>query len=168
MKNFTPCLWFDTQAEEAAKFYTSVFKNSKITGITHYDEESSKPSGMPVGTVLTVSFEINGQKFLGLNGGPMFKLSEAISFIIPCDTQEELDDYWAKLTADGGEESYCGWLKDKFGLSWQVGPAKIEEWMNDPDRTKAARVMKAVLGMRKLNIAELEAAYEGVGEAAQK
>jgi predicted 3-demethylubiquinone-9 3-methyltransferase (glyoxalase superfamily) len=160
MKNFTTCLWFDTQAEEAANFYCSLF-NGKIKGIKHYDEESAKASKMPVGSVLTVTFEINGSSFMGLNGGPIFKFSEAVSLMVPCDSQEQLDDLWAKLTADGGEESYCGWCKDKYGFSWQLIPSQLEQWMYDPDLEKQERVMKAVMEMRKLEIATLERAYNG-------
>ena len=161
MKNITPCLWFDNQAEEAAKFYSSIFKNSRIEGITYYEEESAKASNKPVGAVLTVYLSIDGQTFMFLNGGPQFKFSEAFSLMIPCDTQEELDNYWTKLTSDGGEDSYCGWVKDKYGFSWQLIPSQLKDWMLDPDRSKFERVMKAVMGMRKLNIAELKAAYEG-------
>lgn len=157
----SPCLWFDTQAEEAANFYVSVFKNSKILDISHYDEASSKASGMPAGSVLTVLFELNGQKFMGLNGGPVFKFTEAISLMVDCKDQEEIDYYWNALTADGGQESVCGWLKDKYGLSWQIVPAEWEKLMNNKDKEKAGRAMKAMLGMTKLDIAELKRAFEG-------
>lgn len=157
----TPCLWFDTEAEAAAKLYTSVFKNSKIGTISYYPEEGHEVHGKPAGSVLTVEFEINGQNFLALNGGPQFHFSEAVSFSIECDSQEEVDYYWDALTADGGEESMCGWLKDKFGLSWQVNPRRLTELLNDSDTEAAGRVMKAMLEMRKIDIAELEKAYQG-------
>jgi predicted 3-demethylubiquinone-9 3-methyltransferase (glyoxalase superfamily) len=143
------------QAEEAAKFYVSVFKNSKIVSVNHYDENSAKAANMPKGSVLIVAFTLNGQEFMALNGGPAFKLSEAISFIIPCKDQQEIDYYWNHLSK-GGEESVCGWLKDKFGLSWQVVPEQLDEWMKDPK--KQARVMKEVLKMTKLDFKKLEAA----------
>lgn len=156
-----PCLWFDSQAEEAANFYVSVFKNGSVGPISRYSEASSQGSGKPVGSVLTVSFEIEGQDFLALNGGPMFKFTEAISLTIRCDSQEEIDYFWNALIADGGEESYCGWLKDKFGLSWQVVPREIEAMITDPDSAKAERVLAAVMGMRKLDYAAIQRAYKG-------
>ena len=155
MKTITPCLWFDDNAEEAVKFYTSVFKNGKILSTSYYGPGMH----LPEGTVLTVTFEIMGQEFMALNGGPEFKFDEAISLMIPCDTQEEIDYYWDKLTAAGGQPVQCGWLKDKFGLSWQVVPRIIEKHLNDKDQAKTNRVMKAVMGMVKLDIAEIEKAY---------
>jgi predicted 3-demethylubiquinone-9 3-methyltransferase (glyoxalase superfamily) len=155
MSRFTPCLWFDTQAKEAAEFYVSVFKNSKLKQVTFYGDHGP----MPKGTVLTASFEIDGQEFLALNGGPMFKFTEAVSFIVNCDTQAEIDEYWSKLTANGGQEVQCGWLKDKYGLSWQINPRKIDEWLKDP--VKAERVMAAVMQMVKIDMAAMERAYNG-------
>ncbi|TKC00159.1 VOC family protein [Pedobacter cryophilus] len=146
----TPCLWFDGQAEEAANFYTSIFKDSKIGTISRYGKEGFEIHGQKEGTVLTVEFQINGQPFTALNGGPVFKFNEAVSFQVFCDTQEEIDSYWSKLTADGGEESQCGWLKDKFGVSWQVSPNIISELMSDP--SKSERVMKVLLLMKKIDI----------------
>src|SRR4030095_2446244 len=132
MQKITTCLWFDNQAEEAAKFYTSVFKNSKLGGKTKYEWEASKASGQPEGSTMTVTFELEGREFMALNGGPLFKFNESVSLVVNCKDQEEIDYYWEKLTSDGGQESMCGWLKDKFGLSWQIVPAKIEELMKDP------------------------------------
>lgn len=153
MKNqITPCLWFDTQAEEAANFYTSIFKNSKIETISRYGKEGFEAHGMKEGTVLTVAFQINGQSFTALNGGPIFKFTEAVSFQVFCDTQEEIDNYWNKLT-DGGEESQCGWLKDKFGVSWQIVPSILPELMSDP--AKAGRVTNAFMQMRKFDIEKI-------------
>jgi len=161
MQKITPFLWFDHQAEEAAKFYTSVFKNSKIGRILRYDEASAKAAGGPVGSVLTIEFEIEGQKFTALNGGPEFKFNEAISFVVNCDTQKEVDYFWEKLTADGGQESHCGWLKDKFGVSWQIVPTVLIEMLQDKDEAKTERVMKAMLQMHKLDIKTLKDAYAG-------
>jgi predicted 3-demethylubiquinone-9 3-methyltransferase (glyoxalase superfamily) len=155
-----PCLWFDNEAEEAAKFYVSVFKNSKLGAISRYGKEGFETHGRKAGTVMTAEFEIDGLKFLGLNGGPQFKFSEAISFQIMCKYQEEVDYYWSKLTA-GGQEGPCGWLKDKFGLSWQVVPTVLLDMIKDPDTAKSQRVMKAFMQMKKFNIAELKRAYEG-------
>ncbi len=153
MKNqITPCLWFDTQAEEAANFYTSIFKNSKIEDISRYGKEGFETHDMKEGTVLTVAFQINGQPFTALNGGPIFKFTEAISFQVFCDTQEEIDNYWDKLT-DEGEESQCGWLKDKFGVSWQIVPTILPELMSDPAKT--GRVVNAFMQMRKFDIEKL-------------
>ena len=160
MQRITPCLWFDSQAEEAAKFYTSIFKNSKIEGMTHYDEESSKAAGRPKGSVLTVDFQLEGQSFMALNGGPVFKFTEAVSFVINCENQEEIDYFWEKLTA-GGREVECGWLKDKFGLSWQVVPTVMIEMLKDQDAQKSQRAMAAMLKMKKLDIRALERAYQG-------
>ena len=161
MQKITPFLWFDDQAEEAAKFYTSVFKNSKVGKSTCYGEAAEKAAGRPAGSVMTVEFELEGQKFTALNGGPVFKFNESISFVVNCDTQKEVDYFWEKLTADGGQESQCGWLKDKFGVSWQVVPRALIEMLRDKDSEKSERVMKAMLQMQKINIKTLEEAYEG-------
>jgi len=161
MQKITPFLWFDDQAEEAVNFYTALFKNSKICRIFHYTEEAAEKTGRPVGSVLTIEFEIEGQKFVALNGGPVFKFNESISFVINCETQEEVDYFWEKLTADGGEESACGWLRDKFGLSWQVTPTVLIDMLHDKDPEKAERVMKAMLQMQKIEILKLKAAYDG-------
>jgi predicted 3-demethylubiquinone-9 3-methyltransferase (glyoxalase superfamily) len=160
MQKITPFLWFDHQAEEAAKFYTSVFENSKVGKILRYDEASAKAAGGPVGSVLTIEFEIEGQKFTALNGGPEFKFNEAISFVVNCDTQKEVDYFWEKLTADGGQESHCGWLKDKFGVSWQIVPTILIEMLQDKNSEKSERVMKAMLEMQKIDIKILKEAYE--------
>ena len=165
----TPCLWFDSQAEEAARYYTGIFKNSKIGTITRYGEAGREVHGRPPGSVMTVAFELNGQPFTALNGGPVFKFNEAISFQIMCRTKEELDQYWNKLTAGGDKQAQqCGWLKDKYGLSWQVVPAVLVEMMKDPNKEKAGRVMEAMLQMKKLDIAELERAFEGAAEPARR
>jgi len=158
MQKITPFLWFDDQAEEAAKFYTSVFKNSKIGRILRYSEEAAKASGRPAGSVLTVEFEMEGQKFVALNGGPLFKFNESISFVVNCETQEEVDYFWEKLTADGGQESQCGWLKDKFGLSWQVVPTVLIDMLHDKDSKKSERVTAAMLQMKKIDINKLKEA----------
>jgi predicted 3-demethylubiquinone-9 3-methyltransferase (glyoxalase superfamily) len=156
MKNqFTLCLWFDNQAEEAARFYTSLFKNSKIESTSRYGKEGFEIHGQPEGTAMTVSFTINGQSFTALNGGPVFKFNEAISIQVFCDTQEEIDHYWSKLS-EGGEESQCGWLKDKYGLSWQVIPSILPELMSDPERS--GRVTEAFLKMKKFDIEKLKRA----------
>jgi predicted 3-demethylubiquinone-9 3-methyltransferase (glyoxalase superfamily) len=157
MKGFRQCLWFDDKGEEAARFYTSIFKNSKIGTIARYGDAASKAAGRPKGSVMTVAFTLNGQEFLALNGGPLFKFSEAISFMVNCENQKEIDEYWGKLS-EGGEEGPCGWLKDKYGLSWQIVPAALDEWMKDPKA--AERVMAAVLKMKKLDINTLKEAYE--------
>ncbi|MFE5889931.1 VOC family protein [Streptomyces sp. NPDC002285] len=154
---FTTCLWYDGQAEEAANFYVSVFKNSAIGKIARYPEGSFQPAG----SVMTVEFTANGHKFLALNGGPQFKFTEATSFMIFCENQEEIDYYWAKLTEGGGEPGPCGWLKDRFGLSWQVVPDSLDAMVTDPDPAKAARVTKAFMEMSKFDIAALEKAYVG-------
>ena len=156
MQRITPFLWFDGQAEEAARFYVSIFKNSKLGQVTHYTGE--EPSGMK-GQVMTVDFELDGQEFVALNGGPQFKFTEAVSFVINCETQEEIDYYWEKLTAGGGEEVQCGWLADKYGLSWQVVPSKFfQQWAKDPAGLQ--RVMRELMKMKKLDLATLEKAYE--------
>jgi predicted 3-demethylubiquinone-9 3-methyltransferase (glyoxalase superfamily) len=152
-----PNLWFDTEAEDAAAFYCSVFKDSRIVNVARYTEAGPRPAG----TVMTVEFELDGQRFVGINGGPEFKFSEAVSFQITCETQDEIDYHWEQLT-EGGEEGPCGWLKDKFGLSWQVVPTGMDELFADPDQTRAERAMNAMFGMRKLDIAELQRAADGV------
>jgi predicted 3-demethylubiquinone-9 3-methyltransferase (glyoxalase superfamily) len=153
MTAITPCLWFDTEGEEAAKLYTSIFPDSRILEVSHYGEAGPRPAG----TVMTVSFELDGQRFLALNGGPEFTFSEAISFQVDCRDQAEVDAYWSRLS-EGGEEGPCGWLKDRFGVSWQIVPSALPRLLGDPDREKSQRVMKAMLGMRKIEIAELERA----------
>jgi predicted 3-demethylubiquinone-9 3-methyltransferase (glyoxalase superfamily) len=153
MNKITPCLWFDTEGEEAATFYTSVFPNSRIVDVARYGSAGPRPEG----TVMTVSFELDGQKFLALNGGPEFTFSEAISFQVSCEGQEEVDAFWSKLS-EGGEEGPCGWLKDKFGLSWQIVPTVLPELLSDPDREKSQRVMAAMLKMKKIEIDALEGA----------
>jgi predicted 3-demethylubiquinone-9 3-methyltransferase (glyoxalase superfamily) len=152
-----PNLWFDTEAEQAAKFYCSVFDNSRIANLTHYTEIGPGPAG----SVMSVEFELDGQRFVGINGGPQFPFTEAVSFQITCETQDELDRYWDRLLG-GGQESQCGWLKDRYGLSWQVVPAGMEELFADPDPQRAQRAMQAMLGMRKLDLAALLAAADGV------
>jgi predicted 3-demethylubiquinone-9 3-methyltransferase (glyoxalase superfamily) len=156
-KKITPCLWFDTQAEEAAQFYASVFKNSKIGKVSRYGKEGFEVHGKKAGTVMTVEFEIEGQKFLALNGGPHFKFNEAVSFQVPCETQEEIDYFWSELAKDG-EEGRCGWLKDKFGLSWQVFPRALPEMLTDGNSETAQRVMRSMLQMRKIDLAALRRA----------
>ncbi len=157
----TPCLWFDTEAEEAARFYVSVFKNSRIDTISRFPNAGQEVHHKPAGSVMTVEFELDGQHFVALNGGPEFKFDEAVSFQIYCDTQADIDHYWSKLTNAGGQEGPCGWLKDKFGLSWQVVPSRIPQMMTDADSAKSARVMNAFMKMKKLDIAKLEEAYTG-------
>ena len=159
MQRITPCLWLNDQAEEAAHFYVSLFRNSKIKSITRYGEEGPAIAGRPTGTVMTVVFELEGQEFIALNGGPHFKLTEAISFVIKCTTQAEVDEWWEKLSA-GGEKSQCGWLKDKYGLSWQVVPVVLGEMLSDQDARKAGRVMQAMLQMTKIDIKGLKQAYD--------
>src|ERR1700747_385979 len=161
MQKITPFLWFDNQAEDAVKFYTSIFKDTKIGRISRPTEETGEKPRRPVGSVLTIEFEIDGQKFVALNGGPLFKFNESISFVVNCETQEEVDYFWRKLTADGGEESQCGWLKDKFGLSWQVTPTVLIDMLHDKDPEKTERVMKAMLQMEKIDIKALKVAYGG-------
>ena len=156
-QKITPCLWFDTQAEDAAKFYASVFKNSKIGKIGRYGKEGFEVHGKTAGTVMTVEFDIEGQKFLALNGGPQFKFNEAVSFQVHCETQEEIDYFWRKL-AEGGEEGPCGWLKDKFGLSWQIIPTALPQLLMDENPEKAQRVMRSMLQMRKIDLAALKRA----------
>jgi predicted 3-demethylubiquinone-9 3-methyltransferase (glyoxalase superfamily) len=161
MQKITPFLWFDHQAEEAAKFYTSVFKNSKVGKSTRYGEAAEKAAGRQAGSVMTVEFELEGQKFTALNGGPVFKFNESISFVVNCETQEEVDYLWEKLTADGGKDVECGWLRDKYGLSWQIVPTVLIEMLQDKDHEKAERVMKAMLQMQKIDIKTLKEAYAG-------
>jgi predicted 3-demethylubiquinone-9 3-methyltransferase (glyoxalase superfamily) len=161
IQKIIPCLWFDHQAEEAVQLYTSLFKNSKIDRIIRYTEAGQEEHQMPPGSVMTIEFTLNDQEFLTLNGGPVFKFNEAISFIINCDTQDEIDYYWNHLTANGGEEGMCGWLKDKFGVSWQVAPTVLNEMMADPDLEKVKRVTLAFMPMKKLDLAVIEKAYKG-------
>jgi predicted 3-demethylubiquinone-9 3-methyltransferase (glyoxalase superfamily) len=155
MQKITPFLWFDNQAEEAVNFYTSIFKNSKFGSITRYGEGGPGSEG----TVMTATFQLEGQEFIALNGGPQFKFTEAISFSVDCETQEEVDYYWERLS-EGGEEQPCGWLKDKYGLSWQIIPSVLGEMLNDPDPAKSQRVMEAMLQMKKIDIETLRQAYE--------
>jgi predicted 3-demethylubiquinone-9 3-methyltransferase (glyoxalase superfamily) len=155
MPRITPNLWFDTQGLEAAEFYVSVFPNSKVTDVTYYGEAGPGPAG----TVLTVDFVLDGQEYIAINGGPHFTFDEAISLLINCADQDEIDYYWAKLT-EGGEESQCGWLKDRYGLSWQVCPTGMNEVLNDPDKERSERAMRAMLGMRKIDVAALRAAAD--------
>ncbi|HMI39125.1 MAG TPA: VOC family protein [Nitrospiraceae bacterium] len=159
MQKITPCLWFNNQAEDAAKFYASIFKNSKIGDMTRYGEAGAKVSGRPKWSVMTVTFEIEGQEFVALNGGPHFKFSEAISFMVKCETQKEIDEMWEKLS-QGGKEGQCGWLKDKYGLSWQIVSPVWDEMLQDKDVKKSERVMKAILQMSKPDIKTLKQAYE--------
>ncbi len=156
MPRITPCLWFDTQAEEAAKFYTSIFEDSRILEVTHFGEAGPRPAGM----VMTASFELDGQEFVALNGSPEFTFDEAISFQVSCRTQDEVDEYWARLS-DGGEEGPCGWLKDRFGLSWQIVPTRLVELVADPDPARSQGAMRAMLQMKKIDIAALEEAAAG-------
>ena len=161
MQKISPCLWFDDQGEEAAKFYTSIFKDSKMGDVTRYGKEGYEIHGREEGTVMTVEFEIEGQKFLALNGGPIFKFNEAISFQVYCETQEEVDYYWEKLSEGGDEKAQqCGWLKDKYGVSWQIVPTILIKMLKDNDSEKSQKVMKAMLQMHKLDISTLKKAYE--------
>ncbi len=155
LTKITPCLWFDTEGEAAAALYTSIFKNSRILHVTHYTAAGPRPEGM----VMMVTFELDGQEFVALNGGPEFTFDEAISFQVNCDSQQEIDEFWAKLS-DGGSEGPCGWLKDKFGVSWQIVPRLMDEVLRDPDPEKTQRAMKAVLGMGKIDIAEVQRAID--------
>ena len=160
MQKITPFLWFDDKAEEAANFYVSVFKNSKLGNATRYNEESSAAAGRPKGSVMTIEFHLDGQDFVGINGGPHFKFTEAVSFVVNCETQEEVDRFWEKLS-EGGRESQCGWLRDKYGLSWQVVPRVLPELLKNKDPEKAKRVMTAMLQMTKIDINALKQAAEG-------
>jgi predicted 3-demethylubiquinone-9 3-methyltransferase (glyoxalase superfamily) len=155
MKQIVPCLWFDTEGEAAAELYTSLFPNSGILDVAHYGDEGLRPAG----TVMTVSFELNGQEFLALNGGPEYTFTEAVSFQVFCEDQDEVDRYWNALS-EGGEAGPCGWLKDRFGLSWQIVPTRLMELLRDPDRERAQRAMQAMLGMKKIEIGELERAAD--------
>ena len=155
-QKISPFLWFENKAEEAANFYTSIFKNSKILGLTRYGEGAPGPKG----SVMTVSFQLDGHNFVALNGGPHFKFTEAISFVVNCETQQEVDEYWGKLSK-GGQEVQCGWLKDKYGLSWQIVPTILNELMQDKDPARSQRVMQALMQMKKLDIESLKKAYEG-------
>jgi predicted 3-demethylubiquinone-9 3-methyltransferase (glyoxalase superfamily) len=159
-QKITPCLWFDTEAEDAARFYCAIFKDSRIGKINRYVDEGQEIHGKEAGTVMAVEFEIAGQKFAALNGGPQFKFTEAISFQVHCDDQEEVDYFWEKLT-EGGSEVACGWLKDKYGLSWQIVPKALFAMLSGPDREKIKRVTKAFMQMKKFDIAALERAYAG-------
>lgn len=159
MQKITPNLWFDNNAEEAVRFYTSIFNNSKIGNITRYGDAGAKVSGMPKGTVMTITFKLEGQEFFALNGGPLFKFNESISFIVNCKTQEEVDEYWKKLS-EGGNEGPCGWLKDKYGVSWQVTPVILGKLLQDRDTQKSERVMEAMLQMKKIDIKALKLAYD--------
>lgn len=161
MKEITPCLWFDGQAEEAAKFYTGIFKNSRITQTSYYTEAGKEQHGHKAGEVLVVAFEINGQPYTALNGGPQFKFNEAISLQVPCDSQEEIDYYWEKLAADGGMPWDCGWLKDKYGIAWQVFPHELNDMIADKDKAKSERAMAAMMKMKKMDLAALRKAYNG-------
>jgi predicted 3-demethylubiquinone-9 3-methyltransferase (glyoxalase superfamily) len=162
VQKITPCLWFDDQAEEAAEFYTAIFRNSKVVKIARYGEAGHEVHGKPPGSVLTVAFELDGQAFTALNGGPIFKFTEAISLQVNCETQEEVDYYWNKLSAGGDDKAQqCGWLKDKYGLSWQVVPRALVELISDPDPQKSGRVMEAMLKMKKIDIDQLKRAYAG-------
>ena len=156
--NITPMLWFDSEAEEAARFYCSLFPDSRITDISRYGEGVP---GAEAGTVLTVAFELEGRPFNALNGGPQFAFTEAVSFVVNCETQEEVDRFWDALIVNGGEESMCGWLKDRFGLSWQIIPTALPRLLTDPDPAKAQAVMQAMLQMRKIEVPVLQAAYDG-------
>ena len=160
MQKISPFLWFDDQAEEAATFYVSVFKNSKINKITRYPAGPANKIGREPGSVMTVEFTLDGVEFVALNAGPNFKFTEAVSFVVYCDTQEEVDYFWEKLTADGGEPSQCSWLKDKYGLSWQVQPRLLIQLLGDPDKAKAERVMSAMMDMTKIDIEALKKAAE--------
>jgi predicted 3-demethylubiquinone-9 3-methyltransferase (glyoxalase superfamily) len=160
LHRITPCLWFDDQAEQAVTFYTGIFKNSKIGAISRYPDAGQEIHGKPPGSVLTVAFELDGQAFTALNGGPIFKFNEAISLQVNCDTQQEVDYYWEKLSAGGDDKAQqCGWLKDKFGLSWQIVPTALTQMIADPDANKSRRVFEAMLPMKKLDIHELQRAY---------
>lgn len=159
LTKITPCLWYDSQAEEAANFYTSIFPNSRITAIARYGKEGFEIHGRPEGSVMTVAFELDRQPFTALNGGPVFRFSEAVSFQIPCENQAEIDHYWNRLLeGEGAEIQQCGWLKDRFGVSWQVHPKRLSELLNNPDPAKSQRAMRAMLSMKKIEIATLERA----------
>jgi predicted 3-demethylubiquinone-9 3-methyltransferase (glyoxalase superfamily) len=166
MQKITPCFWFDDHAEEAVRFYTAIFKNAKIVSMTRYGEAGHAVHGRPAGTVMTVAFELEGQAFTALNGGPLFTFNEAISFQVRCETQEEVDYFWEKLSEGGDEQAQqCGWLKDQYGVSWQVVPTVLLELVNDSNAEKSQRVMKAMLQMKKIDIETLKRAYGGEGVA---
>ena len=158
MQKITPFLWFDNNAEEAVNFYTSIFKNSKILKVAKYGEAGAKASGRPKGTIMTIAFKLNGQEFTALNGGPIFKFTEAVSFVVNCKTQKEVDYFWEKLSK-GGQEAQCGWLKDKYGLSWQIVPDILVKLLQNKDANKSQKVMRAMLEMKKININALKKAY---------
>lgn len=160
MQKITPCLWFDDKAEDAAKFYVSIFKNSKLGQVTRYGDSGSQISGKPKGSVMTVTFEIEGQEFVALNGGPLFKFTEAVSFMVKCESQQDIDEMWSKLS-EGGEEGPCGWLKDKYGLSWQIVVPEWDEMLRDKDSEKSERAMTAILHMSKPDMQRVRQAYEG-------
>lgn len=161
-QKITPCLWFDSQAEEAVEFYIGIFRNSRILNISRYGEAGREVHGKPAGSVMTIAFELDGQAFTALNGGPTFKFNEAISFQVDCEIKEEVDYYWEKLSAGGDEKAQqCGWLKDKYGASWQIIPSVLPKMMSDPDREKSGRVMEAMLRMKKIDIDELARVYAG-------
>lgn len=159
MQKITPCLWFDDKAEDAAKFYVSIFKNSKLGQVTRYGDSGSQISGKPKGSVMTVTFEIEGQEFVALNGGPLFKFTEAVSFMVKCESQQDIDEMWSKLS-EGGEEGPCGWLKDKYGLSWQIVVPEWDKMLRDKDSEKSERVMAAILHMSKPDMQRVRQAYE--------
>ena len=162
IQKITPFLWFDNQAEDAVSFYTSIFENSRIVSIARYGEEGAEASGRPKGTVMTIAFLLDGQEFVALNGGPIFKFTEAISFVVNCESQDEVDHYWEKLSEGGDPKAQqCGWLKDKYGLSWQIVPTVLITLLNDPDPEKSRRVMKAMLQMKKIDIETLKQAADG-------
>ncbi|HUI46332.1 MAG TPA: VOC family protein [Nitrospirota bacterium] len=164
IQKITPFLWFDNQAEEAVRYYTSIFKNSMIESVTHYGEEAANSSGRPKGTVMTIAFQIAGQEFVALNGGPHFKFNEAISFVVNCESQDEIDYYWGKLSEGrDAKAQQCGWLKDKYGISWQIVPTIMARLLTDPDPEKTRRVMKAILQMKKIDIETLKGAAGGLG-----
>jgi predicted 3-demethylubiquinone-9 3-methyltransferase (glyoxalase superfamily) len=167
LQRITPFLWFDHEAEEAANFYVSIFEDSRITGMARYDDEAAKAAGRPKGSVMTVAFELDGQEFTALNGGPVFKFTEAISLVVNCETQEEIDRFWAKLAA-GGQEGQCAWLKDRFGVSWQIVPTVLGKMLQDKDPQKSRRVMAAMLKMKKLDVHALQSAYEGRSDSASR
>ena len=160
MRGITACLWFDHEAEEAARFYTSVFKNSTLGRVARYGESAANAAGRPKGSAMTVEFEVAGQKFIGLNGGPQFKFSEAVSFMVSCENQQEIDEYWARLS-EGGSPGPCGWLKDKYGLSWQIVPVQLGALLSSGDPKQSERVMAALLKMQKLDLAALQRAADG-------
>lgn len=160
MQKIAPCLWFESQAEGAANLYVSLFKNSRINKVTRYGDAGANAAGRPKGSVMTATFTLDGQEFMGLNGGPEFKFSEAVSFIVKCKDQAEIDRFWSKLS-EGGEEGPCGWLKDRFGLSWQIVPEVMDDLIGDSNPQKAERTMQAMLGMKKLDIRALESAHSG-------